>query len=177
MDLGEAIRRSVPETLAAYVVGVDHVALAVPDLEASLRFDTGLLGFRKVAERETRGERTGMRSAVVQAGDRTLVLVMGTEPENQVSRFVERCGPGVQHVALRVTCLEQAMAGLTARGVRFDTDLIEGPFTRQVFLPATRPRACASSSSSGAATGSAMAPCSSCSARWRPGISGDRRAR
>ncbi len=134
MDLGEAIRRSVPETLAAYVVGVDHVALAVPDLEASLRFYTGLLGFRKVAERETRGERTGMRSAVVQAGDLTLVLVMGTEPESQVSRFVERCGPGVQHVALRVTCLEQAMAGLTARGVRFDTDLIEGPFTRQVFL-------------------------------------------
>ncbi|MCA9559610.1 MAG: VOC family protein [Myxococcales bacterium] len=134
MDLGETLRQAVPEALGAYVIGVDHVALAVPDLEASLRFYCGLLGFQKVAERATQGQRTGMRSAVVRAGDLTLVLVVGTEPESQVSRFVERCGPGVQHVALRVTCLERAMAGLAARGVRFDTDPIEGPFTRQVFL-------------------------------------------
>jgi 4-hydroxyphenylpyruvate dioxygenase-like putative hemolysin len=123
----------VKRALGDLLVRVDHIALAVPDLEASVAVYRDVLGFEVCSELATRGLRSGMRSAVVTLGGVTFVLVQGTEPDSQVSRFVERFGPGVQHIALEVSSLADAASILTERGLRFATPLIDGPFTRQVF--------------------------------------------
>lgn len=122
------------ESLGSSVMKLDHVAIAVPDLAKAIGWYTEQCGFRLLERRATRGLNTGMTSAVVAAGDVVIVLVQGTEPDSQVSRFVAACGAGVQHVALQVRDLDRALKSLNRLGVRNDTGIIEGTGIRQVFL-------------------------------------------
>lgn len=124
---------TVEQTLGELFLGLDHIALAVPDLDASVALYRDVLGFAVINELETRGEHTGMQSAVMRLGGVTIVLVQGTEPDSQVSRFVERFGPGVQHIAIEVSDLAAASELLRARGLCYETPVIESPHTLQRF--------------------------------------------
>jgi methylmalonyl-CoA/ethylmalonyl-CoA epimerase len=121
------------KTLAKYATGVDHVAIAVHDLEESIAFYTQVLGFELHERRETKGERTAMISAVVKAGPVTFVLLQGTSTESQVTKFVDHFGPGVQHVAIGVHDLPAMAEELKANGLDFDTSVIESPGLKQIF--------------------------------------------
>ncbi len=119
--------------LAKYVTSIDHVAIAVQDLEESIKFYTNVLGFELKERRRTEGKQTAMISAVLKAGPVTVVLLQGTTPESQVSRFVEHFGPGVQHLALGVENLPEMAEELKAAGMEFDTTVISSPGLRQIF--------------------------------------------
>lgn len=119
---------------ASRIRGIDHIAIAVPDLEASIAWYTGSLGFLVTERRTTTGVRTSMVSAVLTAGDVVVVLVQGVGADSQVSRFVDRCGPGVQHVAFRVDDLDAAMKQVESAGWRADTPILAEEGIRQVFL-------------------------------------------
>ena len=112
---------------------LDHVAIAVPDLEASITWYENVLGFELGERRTTQGEFTGMVSAVLRAGPITVVLVQGTSPESQVSRYIEHHGPGLQHMAIEVRDLRGLAKKLEADGVEFATEVIEGDGIRQIF--------------------------------------------
>ncbi|HEX3131749.1 MAG TPA: VOC family protein [Thermoanaerobaculia bacterium] len=122
-----------PEILGKYAKSVDHIAIAVHDLEASIKFYSEVLGFQLRERRETKGEKTAMISAVMVAGPITAVLLQGTSPESQVSRFVENYGAGVQHIAIGVENLPAMAEELKAAGMEFDTNVIEGGGLRQIF--------------------------------------------
>lgn len=128
-----AEKTTVMSALAENAINLDHMALAVPDLEKAIAFYRDCMGFELLERRETSGEFTGMISAVLNAGPITLVLVQGTSPESQVSRYVEHFGPGVQHLAIQVKNLRQVAERLKADGVEFDTTIIEGDGIRQIF--------------------------------------------
>lgn len=119
--------------LGKYARSVDHVAIAVHDLETSIRFYQDVLGFQLRERRETKGEKTAMISAVMVAGPLTFVLLQGTTPESQVSRFVDNYGAGVQHVAIGVENLREMAEELKGSGLEFDTNVIEGGGLRQIF--------------------------------------------
>ena len=85
--------------LAKHATAIDHIAIAVPDLEKSIDFFTTMLGFELYERRKTEGEQTAMISAVLKAGPLTFVLLQGTSPKSQVSRFIEHFGPGVNQPA------------------------------------------------------------------------------
>lgn len=119
--------------LGKYATSVDHVAIAVRDLEESIKFYTEVLGFELKERRRTEGKHTAMVSAVLKAGPVTVVLLQGTSPDSQVSRFVENFGPGVQHVALGVQNLPEMAEELKASGMEFDTTVIQSPGLRQIF--------------------------------------------
>jgi methylmalonyl-CoA/ethylmalonyl-CoA epimerase len=116
------------------ITGIDHVAVAVTDLGEAIDWYTGKLGFHLVEERETRGNHTGMLSAVVTAGSAVVVLIQGTSPESQVSRFIEKFGAGVQHIAFGVRDLDEAVDRLGPHGGGLDTPLIADTGIRQAFL-------------------------------------------
>lgn len=119
--------------LSRYAKSIDHLAIAVPDLEASIELYSKVLGFTLRERRETKGKATAMISAVMEAGPVTAVLLQGTSPESQVSRYLEHYGPGVQHVAIAVDDLRQLAADLKEAGMEFDTNVIEGGGLRQIF--------------------------------------------
>ncbi|MFZ5827836.1 MAG: VOC family protein [Bacillota bacterium] len=119
--------------MAQRLEAVDHLAIAVEDLEAAVAFYRDRLGFEEAERRTTQGVKTGMESVVMLGGPLKIVLLKGTSPESQVSRYVEEYGPGVQHVAFRVTGIEEVVADLKERGLEFDTGIIQGTGLKQAF--------------------------------------------
>lgn len=123
----------LPASLSKYARSIDHVAIAVKDLEESIAFYTRVLGFELHERRKTEGKHTAMVSAVLKAGPITVVLLQGTTPESQVSKFIDHFGPGVQHLAIGVENLPEMAEELKGAGMEFDTTVINSPGLRQIF--------------------------------------------
>ena len=103
------------------VVAVDHVGLAVPDLDAAIRFHTEVLGLvlvhREVNERQ--GVAEAMLAAPGAPADAAQVqLLAPVDATSAIARFLERSGPGLQQLAYRVADLDAACAALRTRGIR-----------------------------------------------------------
>ena len=126
-------RNGEDSTARQYIGKIDHIAVAVPDLQASINFYRDVLGFEIEREMETKGEYSGMLSAVMKSKDVFVVLLQGKQPDSQISRFVEQHGPGVQHIAFEVDDLDAVYETLSARGQEFVTGIINGPGLRQLF--------------------------------------------
>ena len=107
------------------VVAVDHVGVAVPDLDAAIRFHTDVLGL-VVRHREV-NERQGVAEAMLgapgaPAGSTEVQLLAPSHEGSAIARFLDRSGPGLQHLAYRVADLDAACAELHSRGVRLIYD-------------------------------------------------------
>lgn len=125
--------KNAPALLGKYARSVDHIAVAVEDLEQSIDFYSKVLGFQLHERRRTEGKVTAMVSAVMKAGPITVVLLQGSSPESQVSKYVEHYGPGVQHIAVAVENLPEMAEDLKKAGLEFDTNVISSPGLRQIF--------------------------------------------
>ncbi|MFL5816588.1 MAG: chorismate mutase [Conexibacter sp.] len=112
---------------------IDHVAIAVRDLDAAIAYCGDVLGFELQERRQISGRISGMDSAVMEAGGVKFVLVQGDSPESNVSRYIEAYGPGVQHVAIEVPDPQEAIDDLRARGADLLTGIIRGPGLDQIF--------------------------------------------
>lgn len=127
-----------PEGAAASVLGrsamgIDHVAIAVRELEPAIAYYRDVLGFELRERRQISGRVSGMDSAVMEAGGVKFVLVQGDSPESNVSRYIEAYGPGVQHVAIEVPDPQEAIEDLRRRGADLLTGIIHGPGLDQIF--------------------------------------------
>jgi methylmalonyl-CoA/ethylmalonyl-CoA epimerase len=95
---------------------IDHVAIAVPDLEAAIAQYGATLGVR-VAHRE-RIEEQGVSEALLEVGGSFVQLLQPLGPETPVGKFLAKRGPGLHHVAYRVPDVAAAIAAMKARGAR-----------------------------------------------------------
>ena len=95
---------------------IDHVGIAVGDLEASLRFFRDALGLDVEPPEEIASQR--VRAHFVEAGAATLELVEPTEDDSPIAKFLAKRGPGLHHVCLRVDDISAALAELKGKGVR-----------------------------------------------------------
>src|SRR3569623_188517 len=112
---------------------LDHVAIAVKDLEAAIAFYHDTLGMELRQRRRIDGKTTGMISAELGSGEFSIVLVQGTDDASQVTRYIDEYGPGAQHVAIEVDSVADVARELGERGVEFETSVIVGPGLTQVF--------------------------------------------
>lgn len=119
--------------LGKYAKAVDHIAIAVNDLEEAIKLYSEHFGYQLHERRRTEGKTTAMVSAVMKAGPITIVLLQGTTEESQVSKYVKHYGPGVQHIAIEVDDLPALTEELKGAGVQFDTNIINSPGLRQIF--------------------------------------------
>lgn len=93
---------------------VDHLAVAVPDLEEGIRLFSALLGIEPVWIRTVEEQR--VRVAMFRMGDTGLELIEGTDPDSTVSKFVARRGAGLHHVCFVVDDLQDALERTRADG-------------------------------------------------------------
>ncbi|MGQ0574370.1 MAG: methylmalonyl-CoA epimerase [Pseudonocardia sp.] len=109
-----------PELVSpALVTGVDHVGIAVPDLDAAITWYESTLGLR-TTHVET-NEEQGVREAMLAAdgGDGAAIqLLAPLRPDSPIGRFLDRSGPGIQQMAYRVRDIDEACAQLRTKGVR-----------------------------------------------------------
>lgn len=95
---------------------IDHVGVAVPDLDAAIAFYRDTFGMR-LLHQEVNTEQ-GVREAMMGVGDAAVQLLAPLSAESTIARFLDRSGPGVQQVAYRVTDVEAVSATLRERGLR-----------------------------------------------------------
>ena len=95
---------------------LDHVGIAVKDLAAAVAFYRDALGFEIEAPEEVESQR--VRAHFIPAGGSSLELLEATAPESAIAKFVEKRGPGLHHITLRVDDIHAALAQLRDRGVR-----------------------------------------------------------
>lgn len=112
---------------------IDHIAVAVKNIDEALFLYQDVFGFSLLKRREIVGAFSGMKSAELDAGGFSIVLVQGTSPESQVSRYIEEYGSGVQHVAIEVDDVELLSETLKESGVEFATNIIRGEGLVQIF--------------------------------------------
>lgn len=111
-DSGDA---PIPEHL---FTAVDHVGIAVEDLDAAMVFYREVYGMRVLHE-ETNTDQ-GVREAMLGFADSAtrIQLLAPLNETSPIARFLERSGPGVQQLAFEVADIEHATAGLREHGMR-----------------------------------------------------------
>ncbi|OIV38299.1 methylmalonyl-CoA epimerase [Mangrovactinospora gilvigrisea] len=106
------------------VLRIDHVGIAVPDLDEAIAFHERTFGLRCVHVEENREQ--GVREAMlaVGEGDARIQLLAPLDATSTIATFLERRGPGLQQLAYTVADIEAASRTLRERGVRL---LYEAP--------------------------------------------------
>ena len=95
---------------------LDHIGIAVNDLEAALRFYRDTLGLEVETPENVPSQQ--VRAHFVPVGSSSLELLQAAAPESPIAKFIEKRGPGLHHITLRVDDIHAALAQLKARGAR-----------------------------------------------------------
>jgi methylmalonyl-CoA/ethylmalonyl-CoA epimerase len=95
---------------------VEHIGIAVKDLDESIRFYEEVLGLQCYNIEEVKDQK--VRTAFFQVGDSKIELLESTDPEGPIGKFVEKKGEGVHHVAFSVDNIEEELENAKQKGIR-----------------------------------------------------------
>jgi len=116
---------AVPDATGTLVSGIglvriDHIGMAVRDLDEAIMFYQRVFGMRcvHVEENAEQGVREAMMAVGSDPGGGCVQLLAPLTPGSTIARFLDRSGPGIQQVAYTVTDVETTGAELRSRGVR-----------------------------------------------------------
>lgn len=107
-----------PQISDHLLLAIDHVGVAVPDLDAALDFYSSTFGLESVHEEVN--EEQGVREAMLAVGDSgsSIQLLAPLNSSSPIAKFLERNGQGIQQLAYRVADIDAVCATLRERGVR-----------------------------------------------------------
>ncbi|WP_051343083.1 methylmalonyl-CoA epimerase [Pseudonocardia spinosispora] len=114
------------DELRGAVTTIDHVGIAVPDLDAAIQWYADSLGLvaTHIEVNEEQGVKEAMLSAPGDDGGPAVQLLAPLNEDSTIAKFIGRNGPGIQQMAYRVTDLDATCARLRDKGVRL---LYEAP--------------------------------------------------
>src|SRR5688572_1890123 len=95
---------------------LDHVGIAVSNIDDALAFYRDALGLEIEAPEEVASQR--VRAHFIPAGDAALELLEATADDSPIAKYVSRRGPGLHHITLRVDDIRGVLVRLKAKGVR-----------------------------------------------------------
>lgn len=101
----------------ARVTKINHVAIAVPEIEGALDFWRDALGLELDHIEDVPSQNSIV--AFLPTGESEVELVKPTQEDSGLGRFLKEKGPGIHHVCLEVDDLEGMLADLKSKGVRF----------------------------------------------------------
>lgn len=95
---------------------VDHIGIAVKDLDERITYYTNVLGMKLINVEEVESE--AVRVAFIDAGNTHIELLEPLTKESAIYKYLEKRGEGIHHVALAVTGIEQEMEKMKQQGAR-----------------------------------------------------------
>lgn len=95
---------------------IEHIGMAVKDLDAAINYYETVLGLECYAVEEVRDQR--VKTAFFRVGDTKIELLQSTDPEGPVGKFIEKRGEGIHHIAFAVPDVNTALEEASAKGVR-----------------------------------------------------------
>jgi methylmalonyl-CoA/ethylmalonyl-CoA epimerase len=99
---------------------LDHIGIAVKDLDAALAFYRDALGLDIEPPEDVPSQQVRVYFTAV--GDARLELLEATAPASPIAKYIEKRGPGLHHITLRVPDIRAVVARLTSRGVKMIDD-------------------------------------------------------
>lgn len=98
------------------VTKIDHIGIAVKNLEETLKFYEEVLGIKCVGTEVV--EEQKVKTAFLPIGDTKIELLEATAEDSPIAKFIEKRGEGVQHIAYRVENIEKALDKVKEKGIR-----------------------------------------------------------
>lgn len=98
------------------VLKLDHIGIAVKNLDETLKFYTEALGLELHGEEVV--EEQKVKVAFLPVGDTEVELLESTSPDGPIAKFIEKKGEGIQHMAFKVENIEEAIAHMEEKGFR-----------------------------------------------------------
>lgn len=100
------------------IKNVDHIGIAVPNLEEALKFYEDVLGFKCSGTEVVEDQK--VRVAFLPVGDTELELLESTSEDGPIAKFIDKNGGrgGIQHIALRVDSIEDAIEEIKSKGYK-----------------------------------------------------------
>jgi methylmalonyl-CoA/ethylmalonyl-CoA epimerase len=118
----------------ARILRIDHIAVAVKDLDAGIASYRRILGAELIERTELSIQGSRMLAAYLKIGDGLVVLDGAAEPGGFIAKFIERRGEGLHHIAVVVDDLDAYVRELEAAGVRIPHRESLGPLRREILL-------------------------------------------
>ncbi|MCR4430598.1 MAG: methylmalonyl-CoA epimerase [Tepidanaerobacteraceae bacterium] len=95
---------------------IDHIGIAVKNLNESLRVFEEILGLKSIGLETVTDQK--VKVAFIPVGESEIELLESTEPDGAIAKFIEKNGEGIQHIAFRVDNIEKVLEDLKAQKVR-----------------------------------------------------------
>ena len=95
---------------------IDHIGIAVKNLDETLNFYENILGLKSTGEEVV--EEQKVKVAFLPIGDTEVELLESTEEDGPIAKYIAKNGQGVQHIAYKVDDIEKAIAEMKEKGVR-----------------------------------------------------------
>lgn len=95
---------------------INHVCMAVRDIDATLAFYQKVFGTGKAEVEEI--EDQGVKASLVRVGGSQLEFIQPTDPDGSVARFIESKGEGMHHICFEVADVQQTLDRLDAEGIQ-----------------------------------------------------------
>ena len=96
-------------------VKINHIALAVSDIENSLNFWENALGLKVEETEEVDAEK--VKVSFLNIGNCRLELVQSTDPESSLGKYLEKKGPGIHHICVEVEDIDLMVKQLIVKGI------------------------------------------------------------
>ena len=95
---------------------IEHIGIATRALGDALDFWQGILGLEVEHTEDVATQR--VRVAMLPLGESQIELLEATSPDSPIAKFIEKRGPGIHHVAIRVDDIQAELAKLKEKGAR-----------------------------------------------------------
>ncbi|MBT8262728.1 MAG: methylmalonyl-CoA epimerase [Bacteroidia bacterium] len=98
------------------MIKIEHIGIAVKDLSAANEIYTKLMGYEQYKTEEVKSE--GVTTSFFKCGESKIELLEGTTEESAITKFVEKRGEGIHHIAFAVDDIHSEMKRLEKEGFR-----------------------------------------------------------
>lgn len=95
---------------------VDHIGIAVKNLDETLKFYTDILGLELGGTEIVEDQK--VKVAFLPVGDTEVELLESTSPDGPIAKYIEKNGEGIQHIAFKVDDIEEAIKYMEEKGMR-----------------------------------------------------------
>ncbi|MFD4706675.1 methylmalonyl-CoA epimerase [Gottfriedia sp. NPDC058432] len=95
---------------------INHIGIAVRDLETSIQLYTNVLGLKLKGIEIVESEK--VRVAFIEIGEVKIELLEATSPESPIAKFIEKKGEGIHHIALETENCEKQLEVVKEHGIK-----------------------------------------------------------
>lgn len=98
------------------ITHIEHIGIAVSNLEEAIPYYENVLGLKCYAVEEVADQK--VKTAFFKVGQTKIELLESTDPEGPIGKFIEKKGPGVHHLAFAVNDVNEALNDVAGKGIQ-----------------------------------------------------------